>query len=1762
LILNNLVIIMTRRTRLLDLQNQQSKIDASEDESEDSEDSEAEEYSEEEEEEFEEPDEDEDDEPRVRRGFYPGAKVEAVAAAFGRAYAKQHAGERFEGVLKKKKKKGVWYVIYDEDGSVMATGEKYLRLVESQRETRQNRQQVCYADIDDGEFEALMHDEYGDHNQKRTKRKESSATATTSRKKKSIAEAVDLSESDEDDEDEDDDDDEESDSNKNEEEAPLEIERLLCRCTVSGEAWKANMNLMNTKEVMNGSMFIQEEDLEIGQRFLVKWKGMSYMHVSWETRSDLEAEIGQIETKRAITSLLRRFENGEAIELDCPSAKADVIEPTYFDVERILDILFVGDDRYLSDLGFELGIIKRGTSKGRRKVSSSYRRKLIYDTLDEKNEEDDEDGLMNIIKSLQEVLNGKLAQDPLNNKDEKQTTNISAIVAQILQNGIKSKKNATTSSTRSSGIKLFVKWRGLGYAEATYENIEDLFEYALERKDLEFALAKCLRRYLIGNSSAQTNGRSLESSHRNKPEIIRPYIPLYAYSDPLTYQLRDYQIEGTLWMIHNYLSNRSCVLADEMGLGKTVQTVSLVRMAKVLYKSKHPALIVAPLSTLEHWQREFSSWTNLDVCLYHGGVDDRERARKNDIFGGGNTKSASVDVIVTTYEQLLLDDARSLAKLTYSIIVIDEAHRLKNPNSRLYKTLIGSFSTSDYNSRIKVLLTGTPLQNDVKELWSILAFCDPDEFGECDDFVAQYSGCGNSIGALAGTVAVARDTILEQDKENEQSNLNLLLERMRPYVLRREKSHVEKSVPPKSEIVVEVALAPTQKRWYRALYENKVEMLVEGKAKDGPALTNLAMELRKCCNHPFLLRGVENSHYLNTQNFFDRAARRTSHDSFKHTKAEVDTLVDTCGKLQFLDKLLPDRKNKNSKVLIFSQFTMMLNVLEDYLEGRNYDYGRIDGGVTGRDRQRQIDQFCAPDSQIFVMLLSTRAGGVGINLVAADTVVIYDSDWNPQNDVQAMARCHRIGQTKPVSVFRLLTSGTYESHMYDVATAKLDLDRAVLDGMAGKRTMNKSSRQLQENLLRRGATALAAPPKRSIVEGENEDAIIIEDNDFATFKNQDLDSILKTRSRQVILSRNEGGGALESLSTATFAINKNADEEIDVDLDDPEFWKKTLGSALEENQAQRAKQDLFTDKSRTAKAKVSYKEEKYDSFFLAEESTGRKRRSGKDNLPPHLDDSDDDLSNDNDYDENIAPNSKKSRGHSVKSKKAKKEIDHKNHWKKSHLHALKQQVSKRGIGKSGDEFICGNQDLIARAALTSSEEIKAAARIIILSHAQAMAYVESKRQANKIQSFMNNAIDDRNLLVEAAKRIIFRYKAVRKAVEEAAQIDSATTIAAAHNNTVMELSDDGPLPSSCILSPQQTSPRIIKSSSSITSSARKRRPPACDNDNLLGKYIIDLKISSESNLNEICFTKPASANSLNDLSEEDVKQSRLLIEKCHYQEVIRLVVERLNHLKLNGISPSRFSTGGSQVSSPRNHPKIMSFETKLRKALGENEPPVHDLPGDGWWKASHDCALLQYADQNGSVISEKFRIDFLFGQFDFALPDHVVTQVLALKEFREATTGGANTEQDTKVPPSTNLVPTKEKLKARLNALVITAIGPLPRGDFGSNKEPKKKKPRAAPSSQTTIAFSKPKQQPSTTNAPVFVDLTSSDSPEKSSANTKNQVQSVEVSNNPKAPNDVKKVSSKSSPKKQTTASSSLSTFATTNKKQMSISSFFQPKQA
>jgi chromodomain-helicase-DNA-binding protein 7 len=362
-------------------------------------------------------------------------------------------------------------------------------------------------------------------------------------------------------------------------------------------------------------------------------------------------------------------------------------------------------------------------------------------------------------------------------------------------------------------------------------------------------------------------------------------------------------------------------------------------------------------------------------------------------------------IVITSPESFTGKDTCELIDVEWEMLVFDEAHaRLKNDQSKL------SLALRDEKFLFKhlLLLTGTPIQNNMSELWSILNVIDTTKFGDRDYFIERYGNMRN------------------KDQVEELHSL------LRPYILRRLKEDVEKNLPPKEETIIEVELTVLQKQYYRALFEKNIGFLSRGD-KGGKRFNNVCMQLRKCCNHPYLLDGVE------------ELVNENQNQETETSNAE--SLIKASGKLVLLDKLLPKLKEGGHRVLIFSQFKIMLDIIEDYLSHRNFGYERIDGDVTGLHRQQAIDRFQAPESSSFIMMLSTKAGGVGINLTSADTCILFDSDWNPQNDLQAQARCHRIGQTKSVKIYRLLCRKSYEMRLFQLASMKMGLDKVVMNGV-------------------------------------------------------------------------------------------------------------------------------------------------------------------------------------------------------------------------------------------------------------------------------------------------------------------------------------------------------------------------------------------------------------------------------------------------------------------------------------------------------------------------------------------------------------------------------------------------------------------------------------------------------------------------------------------------------------------------------------------
>lgn len=516
---------------------------------------------------------------------------------------------------------------------------------------------------------------------------------------------------------------------------------------------------------------------------------------------------------------------------------------------------------------------------------------------------------------------------------------------------------------------------------------------------VEAMLANCEE-----DSQTTAEGNNMTEEERNWKEQME-IAPLLTGG-----RLKSYQLKGVKWMISLWQNGLNGILADQMGLGKTVQTIGLLAHLKGM--GMHgPFLICAPLSTVANWVNEVNRWVpTMQVLLYHGTRDERMTLRSKHM---PSTITSSFPIIVTSYE-VAMNDRRFLAKYKWKYIVVDEGHRLKNFDCKLLREL------KQLHADNTLLLTGTPLQNNLPELWSLLNFILPQIFTSLQEFQSWFDFSGRNNNSMQ------QEDADDQRRLKVISKLHLIL---RPFLLRRLKEEVEKSLPRKKEIILYAPMSKQQREFHESLANHTLAQYIEDNMQSPGStlkvrLNNMLMQLRKNCNHPDLL---------------------TSQFECDDNWPPVENLVEQCGKLKLLDRLLPHLRDRGHKVLIFSQMTKVLDILDYYLSERGFDPFRIDGGVPQAERQRQIQEFNKLDGKNFIFLLSTRAGGLGINLTSADTVIIYDSDWNPHMDMQAMDRCHRIGQTRPVHVYRLATSHSVECRMLKVAADKLKLEHLVIE---------------------------------------------------------------------------------------------------------------------------------------------------------------------------------------------------------------------------------------------------------------------------------------------------------------------------------------------------------------------------------------------------------------------------------------------------------------------------------------------------------------------------------------------------------------------------------------------------------------------------------------------------------------------------------------------------------------------------------------------
>ncbi|CAJ1973658.1 unnamed protein product [Sphenostylis stenocarpa] len=637
-----------------------------------------------------------------------------------------------------------------------------------------------------------------------------------------------------------------------------------------------------------------------------------------------------------------------------------------------------------------------------------------------------------------------------------------------------------------------VKWKELPYDECYWEFESDIsaFQPEIERFN------RLRSRSSKFSSSKQKHSVKDETELKKQQKEFQHFEHSPEFLSGGT--LHPYQLEGLNFLRFSWSKQTHVILADEMGLGKTIQSIAF--LASLFEEGVSPHLVVAPLSTLRNWEREFATWApHMNVLMYVGSAQARSVIREYEFYFPKKQKKIKkkksgqlisenkqdrikFDVLLTSYEMINFDTT-SLKPIKWECMIVDEGHRLKNKDSKLFSSL------KQYSSRHRVLLTGTPLQHlplpialcllpqcclylnlEMVPLASIeysfsswVQWLKDKEGNRCHFLCTGYFelymvvGVSNNLDELfmlmhfldAGKFGSLEEFQEEFRDINQEEQISRLHKMLAPHLLRRVKKDVMKELPPKKELILRVELSSKQKEYYKAILTRNYQILTRrGGAQI--SLINVVMELRKLCCHPYMLEGVE--------------------PDIDDAKEAYKQLLESSGKLQLLDKMMVKLKEQGHRVLIYSQFQHMLDLLEDYCTYKNWQYERIDGKVGGAERQVRIDRFNAKNSSRFCFLLSTRAGGLGINLATADTVIIYDSDWNPHADLQAMARAHRLGQTNKVLIYRLITRGTIEERMMQMTKKKMVLEHLVV----GRLKAQNINQEELDDIIRYGSKELFA----------------------------------------------------------------------------------------------------------------------------------------------------------------------------------------------------------------------------------------------------------------------------------------------------------------------------------------------------------------------------------------------------------------------------------------------------------------------------------------------------------------------------------------------------------------------------------------------------------------------------------------------------------------------------------------------------------------
>ncbi|KAF7799325.1 hypothetical protein EIP86_010557 [Pleurotus ostreatoroseus] len=772
------------------------------------------------------------------------------------------------------------------------------------------------------------------------------------------------------------------------------------------------------------------------------------------------------------------------------------IKPAWKTVDRVLDVLIWSPNKRLNSL--------------RSKQAKNKKKKIRVESDDE------------TVRAAEEVMDRE--RDAAFHDGEQP----SAELTETVDDWERRNKRELTEDDIDLVVWGFFKWQDLGYDDATWDSPPR--ENATGYKAFQMAF----RRFLASREVTvkKLSKKEIELFDHDLPKDV--FKKRFAFSNESQPQfgqnaqlsLMPFQVEGVNWLCNNWWNRQHCILADEMGLGKTVQIVtflgSVIRGGFKGFEQVKalPALVVVPNSTITNWVREFERWApHLRVVPFYGDAKSREVVKNYELYHANPTKDttgAKYHVLVTTYETVTnAKEFTPVFKATprWEVLVVDEGQRLKNDSSLIFRKL------KELTTVHRIILTGTPLNNNIRELFNLMNFLDPAEWRDLEALAKEHE-------------------VLDEEKIKE------LHTRLRPYFLRRIKSEVLE-LPPKNEVIVPVSMTPLQREVYRSILSQNLDLLRSlaqtatgssvAAAVKRSNLNNMLMQLRKCLQHPYLV------------------SREIEPTGLALTEAH-EKLIDASAKLRLLHSLLPKLKARGHRVLLFSQFVMALDIVEDFLTGEGIKFLRLDGDTKQAQRQRDMDEFNKPDSDVFIYILSTRAGGVGINLWSADTVIIYDPDFNPHQDLQAIARAHRYGQKK--TCMSLLTLTSTSERIIQTGKKKLVLDHLIVQKMD-----DSDDSEDVKSILMFGAQAL-------FEEGDDHSARDIH------YSEHDIDNLIEKTEKEGDQQEPQPGENAAFSFAKVWAADKDSLEEVnDGDTKAQEdAWAQTLARIAEEKATERAKE--------------------------------------------------------------------------------------------------------------------------------------------------------------------------------------------------------------------------------------------------------------------------------------------------------------------------------------------------------------------------------------------------------------------------------------------------------------------------------------------------------------------------------------------------------------------------------------------------------------